>query len=98
MSDSICKRCYHNYVCEQFNEHRDFENKKCHFYHDHFVDADSVEPVRHGEWIPKGDDDFDEGMYRCSVCGQELYFEEFEFSVKNYCPNCGAKMDKEKEE
>lgn len=46
-SKSICRRCFHSYVCEQFNEHRDCDNEKCHFFNDHFVPAaDVVEVVR----------------------------------------------------
>ena len=44
---SICKDCFHSYVCEQFNEHRECDNKKCHFHNDHFVStADVVDVVR----------------------------------------------------
>lgn len=44
---SICRKCFHSYVCEQFNEHKDSDNKKCHFFNDHFVPtADVVEVVR----------------------------------------------------
>ena len=44
---SICHNCFHSYVCEQFNEHRDsgWDNKKCHFFNDHFVDAENVVEV-----------------------------------------------------
>lgn len=46
-NESICRSCFHSYVCEQFNEHRDSDNKKCHFFNDHFVPAaDVVEVVR----------------------------------------------------
>ena len=46
-SKSICIDCFHSYVCEQFNEHRECDNKKCHFANDHFVSAaDVVEVVR----------------------------------------------------
>lgn len=54
-------------------------------------DAD-VEPIRHGEWIykeykpTKGDAI---GFYECSECGHASWIKEY-----NYCPNCGAKMDK----
>lgn len=48
--ESICLRCFHSYVCEQFNEHRDVKNDKCHFYNDHFVPYADVAPVQ--EWIP----------------------------------------------
>lgn len=44
---SICRSCFHSYVCEQFNEHRECDNKKCHFANDHFVPTtDVVEVVR----------------------------------------------------
>lgn len=44
---SICKNCFHSYVCEQFNEHRECDNKKSHFFNDHFVPvANVVEVVR----------------------------------------------------
>lgn len=48
-----------------------------------------AEPVRHGKWIeyPIAD-----GMNQCSVCGV------LRFGESNYCPNCGARMDKERKE
>ena len=60
--------------------------------------ADVVE-VRHGHWIDKAwttEDDW--GCYNhrvviCSVCNKQ-----FDYIIKEkskYCPNCGAKMDKE---
>lgn len=52
-------------------------------------------PVRHGQWIYKGV----RGRFpvcECSVCGNA---ENADWAVLgdnvNYCPNCGAKMDKE---
>lgn len=42
---SICKDCFHSYVCEKFNEQRECDNKKCHFYNDHFVPAANVVKV-----------------------------------------------------
>jgi hypothetical protein len=59
-------------VCEQFNEHRDGENDKCHFANDHFVPAvDAVEVVRckdckHGEI---DDPDFPDQYYCHEGCG-----------------------------
>ena len=45
-NESICRGCFHSYVCEQFNEHRNSNNQKCHFCNDHFVsDTDVVEVV-----------------------------------------------------
>lgn len=47
----------------------------------------SVEERKHGHWInPKA------WHVECSECHHVL---EFICDVKNYCPNCGAKMDGE---
>lgn len=46
--------------------------------------AADVAPVRHGRWKRYG-----KNLGECSECGEVV-------SVRNnYCPNCGAKMDKE---
>ena len=51
--------------------------------------VDTVEVV-HGRWIwtVTGEEDYEQ-YYRCSKCNDHMY------SEYNYCPNCGAKMDKE---
>lgn len=56
--------------------------------------AADVEPVRHGRWIIRG------GRLYCSECKQRACvtrdMEDFWYTVGTpYCPNCGAKMDKE---
>jgi hypothetical protein len=43
--------------------------------------AADVRPVVRGEWIRNG------WSIRCSECGYDM-----PFSVRNYCPNCGADM------
>lgn len=52
---------------------------------------DAVE-VKHGEWIAVHDwlqiPQEESGTYRCSACGQVMKY------PWNYCPNCGAKMQK----
>ena len=83
--DNLCKRCYHNYVCEQYNENRDLTRTKCDYKNSHFIDAADVVPVRHGRWV------YPIGMaynYVCSECGKSIGVIKH-----NYCPNCGAKMD-----
>jgi formylmethanofuran dehydrogenase subunit E len=40
-----------------------------------------AEPVRHGKWIDE----------HCSECGEYVYHGD----TRNYCPNCGARMDEE---
>lgn len=49
------------------------------------VDA---EPVRHGKWIRDVNN-----LYGCSECMQRETMSPKK--LKNYCPNCGAKMDGE---
>ena len=60
------------------------------------VDA---EPVRHGKFVGTEYDGYADGYpvyyeWECSQCG--CVFEDEE-PTYNYCPNCGAKMDLEKE-
>ena len=52
--------------------------------------ADVVE-VRHGRWIEQEKYTFGV-MYDCSICGDRILNNGHSW---NYCPNCGAKMDKE---
>ncbi|MGN0553202.1 MAG: hypothetical protein ACI4I1_07455 [Oscillospiraceae bacterium] len=53
------------------------------------IEAD-VAPVRHGHWVKEKKDALIH--WHCSAC-KECYFLE-EPNAK-YCPNCGAKMDKQ---
>ena len=57
--------------------------------------AIDAEPVRHGRWIDMQEDDATEGVWRCSVCGFDGYFDIMtpKECGENYCHNCGAKMD-----
>ena len=50
-----------------------------------------VAPVRHGRWICHPNDLFPgDSTQECSLCHEEEYLTLYN---KNYCPNCGAKMD-----
>ena len=51
--------------------------------------AAAVRPVVRGRWIKCVGENGVTSACRCSLCG----FEDNRFSVFNYCPNCGAKMD-----
>ncbi len=46
----------------------------------------TIDPVKHGKWINEE---------TCSVCGESVLYDT---DLCNYCPNCGAKMDEEKED
>jgi hypothetical protein len=65
--------------------------------------AADAEPVRHAQWVTD-----DLGNTLCSDCKSRIpYYKEYdmdddyggeydiEIAETNYCPNCGAKMDKE---
>lgn len=54
------------------------------------VPAADVKPVVHGHWKQ-----VDETKCRCSNCDIIALIGLYPHGDKNYCPNCGAKMDKE---
>ena len=58
------------------------------------VDA---EPVRRGRWEIELDETCDCEFMRCSICSEVFYDGENDTVdiTPNYCPNCGAKMDRE---
>ena len=49
-----------------------------------------VAPVRHGRWVEQEKYTFGV-MYACSICDNLILDNGHSW---NYCPNCGAKMDK----
>ena len=55
------------------------------------IQAADVAPVRHGRWIE------DHDYLKCPECSVMVKwdFTFFDIGNWNYCPNCGAKMDKE---
>lgn len=55
----------------------------------------NVQEVRHGKWILLNEC-ANEGIY-CSACHKKVYQTDYanQKLKSNYCPNCGAKMDKE---
>lgn len=60
------------------------------------LSAADVAPVRHGKWVHSEIEDDDWGRtfheWTCSVCGYSVAHNP---TGENYCPNCGALMDKE---
>ena len=82
--ESICRSCFHSYVCQQFNEHRDDYNEKCHYFNNHFVPAADVRPITRGVWLPNKL--WGENVWDCSEC-QTMGSPRWKF-----CPVCGAMM------
>ena len=66
-----------------FNVKFDIEN---------FPNAD-VAPVRHGRWEEASDGD---GIV-CPFCRTDFCTIIYDTEYFNYCPNCGAKMDKKED-
>ena len=56
--------------------------------------AADVQPVQHGRWIWDNSPELGNpyGSYKCSECNERQSFKE------NYCPNCGAKMDGDRDD
>ena len=55
------------------------------------IPAVDAVPVKHGYWTNARTMEHD-GEWYCSVCG----YEPTVFENTSYCPNCGAKMDRER--
>lgn len=63
------------------------------------IEAELAE-VKHGKWIKKQEDIYWGNPFirrNCSICGGEPFYQEGlgVYNLTPYCPNCGAKMDKE---
>ena len=56
----------------------------------------TIDPVKHGEWVPTDNDD----TWECLVCGSLWTFIEGtpKDNGANYCPYCGASMDEVEDE
>lgn len=54
------------------------------------IPSEDVQPVKHGKWI-KPTRVPDSMLDECSICGFDCGAYTF-----NYCPNCGARMDGDK--
>ena len=86
--EAECERC----ACNLLAERDALKEEKL------ISNADVAEVV-HGEWIllGKNEHDYETSVEeKCSLCGRYVYRYDTELQ-DNYCPNCGAKMDKEDE-
>lgn len=57
------------------------------------IKAADVQPVKHGQWIPQGDD-----MWLCSNCKENIIYschESDRTEKQRYCSKCGARMMKD---
>ena len=88
-----CRDCIHCDVCE-LNPFITAFSPDNEAYCGAFKNREEYAPVVHGRWIEKEYVDEPYGgyyLFHCSECGFPNARE------RNYCPNCGAKMDLEVE-
>ena len=61
-----------------------------------FIPAADVAPVVHGRWVERQAPHAMGGVStKCSACGKSV---QYLGNPLNYCPNCGAKMNREMED
>jgi DNA-directed RNA polymerase subunit RPC12/RpoP len=50
--------------------------------------------IKHGKWVSTGNA-LGYTEYHCSACDNYLFLVSWKDELYNYCPHCGARMDKE---
>lgn len=97
---ATCKDCVHCEVCKKRHWHiiesqYMYQIKDVEIKCDQFKNKSDFQEVKHGKW-KKHTDDGDCDYIECSVCGEEFYPPNNEFTfdvIPKHCQNCGAKMD-----
>ena len=85
------ERCYN---CRNFKDMKcDYCGTADYIYMIEDMPTVDVAPVVHGHWIEKEKYSFGI-MYDCSLCDNRILDNGYSW---NYCPNCGAKMDKKED-
>lgn len=57
------------------------------------IESGELVEVAHGRWILEF---YSYSTPKCSICGWSMPYSEDSFlDARNYCPNCGARMDLE---
>lgn len=86
---------------DMFDDSKEICKELCKIY-DKISGLPTIDSVRHGKWIKCGEA---YALYKCSACN---YFctvagdancvsEERMYKVFKFCPNCGAKMERNEE-
>ena len=83
-----CNDCIHCPVCYKIEHYgRDtYSAEPCEMY----MGKVDTKPLVHGHWIQ-----VDETKCRCSNCDIIALIGLYPHGDKNYCPNCGVKMDRD---
>ena len=90
-----CDNCIHKQICkdkppESYPQFMiDIMTDKC----EHYINNTDIQPVKHGRWI---NENF---CTRCSACGNMTIYDKYSREVESdYCPNCGARMDGDRDD
>lgn len=91
--EHTCGECLHSEICEHLPTLTGWDARNL-AYCRTFRNAADVAPVVHGRWVSWGKSGTPtyENYGTCSVCHEDA---EIHTEHRNYCPNCGAKMDAE---
>lgn len=78
-----CEDCLHKNVCFDSANYRNAESCR------QYIDADKVTGIKSGHW-----EQVDETKCKCSECEAIAMIAQYPPGAdKNFCPNCGARMD-----
>lgn len=81
-----CEDCLHKNVCVDSANYRSAESCR------QYIDADKVTGIKSGHW-----EQVDETKCKCSECEAIAMIAQYPPGAdKNFCPNCGARMDRTK--
>ena len=94
MAGYKCGDCFHADLCEESKMLIGFSRDNP-AYCGMFLNCADVAPVRHGSIIETIGDGRMKRVFSC--CGKD-FTELTCWMTPNYCPNCGAKIDKKKED
>lgn len=87
-----CSQCKYRHGKEQYTLLACLSER----YAEKLIAAD-VAPVRHGRWV-EYENESDIGYHYCSECKHQAFnYDEGGCNVEilsDYCPNCGARMDR----
>ena len=87
------KDAFDNLCCHNCKICRNFRNDDS-FYKCNLIEKAPTVERPHGEWILDAVSPHSVSWFRCSYCG----YKNETYKETNFCPNCGAKMEKGGEE
>lgn len=69
--------------------------RKLYDYENTGLNPDEIDNTAHAKWEFEGTV-LGYADYKCTRCGNFIFFDNKDNDLYNYCPNCGSRMRKEK--